>query len=338
MSIHRETIKLPKLTIVVPCYNEEEVLCETTKQLTEVMDQLIDDQLISINSTILYVDDGSKDRTWELIDQLSKEISYVKGLKLSKNVGHQNALLAGLNCASVHADCAISIDADLQDDVTVIRSFIEKFAEGYDVVYGVRGERKKDTFFKRTTAQSFYRLLKIMGVNVVYNHADYRLLSRRVLHHLKDYKESNLFLRGIIPLIGFKSTKVFYERHERFAGESKYPLKKMLSFAFDGITSFSVAPIRLITSTGVGLFGLSLIMVVYSIIQKLLGHTISGWTSIMLSIWLIGCFQLIAIGLIGEYIGKIFVEVKGRPKYIIEIDHYTDTEEEKQENKEVLTV
>jgi glycosyltransferase involved in cell wall biosynthesis len=316
----------PVLTIVVPCYNEEEVLKD----------------FISSKSHILYVDDGSKDRTWSIIEDLSQTNVYIKGLKLSKNVGHQNALLAGLNAASQFADCVISIDADLQDDVDVIKEFVQKYCEGNDIVYGVRSQREKDTFFKRTTAQSFYRILNYLGVNVVYNHADYRLLSRRVLNHLKEFKESNLFLRGIIPLIGFKSTKVYYERHERFAGSSKYPLKKMLAFAFDGITSFSVAPIRVITLIGFLLFTLSIIMSCYTIVQKLLGHTISGWTSIMLSIWFIGCFQLIGIGLVGEYIGKIFGEVKARPKYIIEIDQYVQGDSYKkisfETEKELLSI
>jgi polyisoprenyl-phosphate glycosyltransferase len=312
----------PVLYIVVPCYNEEEVLSETAIQLTHVLVQLMGEQLLSHESKLLFIDDGSKDHTWELIDQLSKENSYVKGLKLSKNVGHQNALLAGLYTASNYSDCVISIDADLQDDVNVIKDFILKYLEGYEIVYGVRSQRAKDTFFKRGTAQTFYKLLNYMGVNVVYNHADYRLLSRRVLKHLKEFKETNLFIRGIITLNCFKSTNVYYERNERFAGESKYPLKKMLAFAFDGITSFSVVPIRLITAVGVVLFLFSILMSGYTLIEKILGHTISGWTSIMLSIWFIGCFQLIGIGLIGEYIGKIFNEVKARPKFIIEINQF----------------
>ncbi len=336
------TIKKNKalLTIVVPCYNEEDVLSETTKRLTEVLDRLVSSLKISSESNILFVDDGSKDRTWTLISQFNHTNSFVKGIKLSKNVGHQNALLAGLNAASQYADCVISIDADLQDDVNVIEEFIDKYNEGYDIVYGVRSQRKKDTFFKRTTAQGFYRVLNYLGVNIVYNHADYRLLSRRVLKHLKEFRETNLFLRGIIPLIGFNSTTVHYERNERFAGNSKYPLKKMLAFAFDGITSFSVAPIRLITAIGGLLLIMSLLMGGYAIIQKVLGHTISGWTSIILSIWIVGCFQLIGIGLIGEYIGKIFNEVKRRPKFIIEIDNYTENGTNKKEisDKELVSV
>ncbi|OIK09388.1 glycosyltransferase [Bacillus sp. MUM 116] len=312
----------PILTIVVPCYNEEAVLYETAKRLTEVVDNLIIKNAISLKSSILFVDDGSKDRTWGIIEELNQNNQYVKGLKLARNVGHQNALLAGLHTARENADCVISIDADLQDDVNAIEEFIQKYAEGYEVVYGVRRQRKTDTFFKRNTAQTFYKIMGFMGVNIIYNHADYRLLSKRVLTHLVDFKETNLFLRGIIPLIGFKSTKVYYNRNERFAGESKYPLKKMLAFAFDGITSFSIAPIRIITILGISLFILSIFTSLYTVIEKILGHTISGWTSIMLSIWFIGGFQLMGIGLIGEYIGKIFNEVKKRPKYIIDVNHF----------------
>jgi polyisoprenyl-phosphate glycosyltransferase len=322
----------PILSVVVPCFNEEEVIFETTKRLSAVIDNLITGNIISENSTILFVDDGSKDRTWSIIENLNQHNRYVKGLKLARNVGHQNALLAGLNTAREYADCVISIDADLQDDINAIGEFIQRYSEGYEVVYGVRRQRKTDTFFKRNTAQAFYKIMKQMGVNLVYNHADYRLLSKRVLDHLANYNEANLFLRGIIPLIGFKSTQVYYDRNERFAGESKYPLKKMLAFAFDGITSFSISPIRIITLLGISLFILSIITSCYAIFEKIMGNTISGWTSIMLSIWFIGGFQLIGMGLIGEYIGKIFNEVKKRPKYIIEVDHLKLNLNEKDSN------
>lgn len=314
----------PLLTIVVPCYNEEEVLEETTSQLTTVLDDLIAEKLIASDSKILFVDDGSRDRTWPLIFMESTRNDYVTGLKLARNVGHQKALLAGLEKAKEKSDCVVSIDADLQDDVSVIREFLLKYHEGYEIVYGVRDSRQTDTFFKRTTATGFYRVMSRLGINLVYNHADYRLMSSRALEELSRYQEENLFLRGIIPMIGFKSTEVMYDRKERFAGETKYPLKKMLSFALDGMTSFSVAPIRFITFLGFSLFFLSIIAGAYALIQKMLGYTNAGWTSLIISIWLIGGLQLMGIGMIGEYIGKIFMEVKGRPKYAIDIDLYND--------------
>lgn len=314
----------PLLTIVVPCYNEEEVLEETTSQLTAVLDDLIAEKLIADDSKILFIDDGSRDRTWPLIAMESTRNDYVTGLKLARNVGHQKALLAGLEKAKEKSDCVVSIDADLQDDVSVIREFLLKYHEGYEIVYGVRDSRQTDTFFKRTTATGFYRVMSKLGINLVYNHADYRLMSRRALEELSRYQEGNLFLRGIIPMIGFKSTEVMYDRKERFAGETKYPLKKMLSFALDGMTSFSVVPIRFITSLGFFLFFLSIMAGAYALIQKMLGYTNAGWTSLIISIWLIGGLQLMGIGIIGEYIGKIFMEVKGRPKYAIDIDLYND--------------
>ncbi|MDQ0246461.1 glycosyltransferase involved in cell wall biosynthesis [Bacillus fengqiuensis] len=314
----------PLLTIVVPCYNEEEVLEETTSQLTAVLDDLIAEKLIADDSKILFIDDGSRDRTWPLIVMESTRNDYVTGLKLARNVGHQKALLAGLEKAKDKSDCVVSIDADLQDDVSVIREFLLKYHEGYEIVYGVRDSRQTDTFFKRTTATGFYRVMSKLGINLVYNHADYRLMSRRALEELSRYQEGNLFLRGIIPMIGFKSTEVMYDRKERFAGETKYPLKKMLSFALDGMTSFSVVPIRFITSLGFFLFFLSIMAGAYALIQKMLGYTNAGWTSLIISIWLIGGLQLMGIGMIGEYIGKIFMEVKGRPKYAIDIDLYND--------------
>ncbi|WP_235885822.1 glycosyltransferase family 2 protein [Paenibacillus cymbidii] len=313
-----DTDKLPRLTIVVPCYNEEEVLPETVKRLTAVLDRLIADRLVHGTSVALFVDDGSRDKTWSMIESFHGSNRYVTGLKLARNAGHQRALLAGLMLAKETSDCVISIDADLQDDVDAIREFMQRYHSGYDIVYGVRQSRKTDTFFKRNTAVGFYRLMKAMGVNITYNHADYRLMSRRALEHLEKFKEVNLFLRGLVPMIGFRSTEVYYDRHERFAGESKYPLKKMLGFAFDGITSLSVTPIRLVTAAGFGLFVVSLLAGIYAIVSKLLGNTVSGWASLMVSVWFIGGIQLVALGLIGEYIGKIYKEVKRRPLYLIE--------------------
>ncbi|MGF7034602.1 glycosyltransferase involved in cell wall biosynthesis [Paenibacillus mucilaginosus] len=309
---------LPILYIVVPCYNEEEVLPETTSRLIEVLQNLINQKKIALQSRIMFVDDGSKDRTWEIIQAFNDKQDFVTGLKLARNAGHQNALLAGLMTAKSFSDCVISIDADLQDDVNAIYEFIQKYHEGYDIVYGVRQSRTTDTFFKRFTAESFYRLMKTMGVNLVFNHADYRLMSKRTLENLADFQEVNLFIRGIVPLLGYKSTEVYYDRNERFAGESKYPLKKMLAFAFDGISSFSVTPIRLVTTAGFMIFGLSILAGIYAIIAKILGMTVTGWASIILSVWFLGGVQLIALGLIGEYVGKIYKEVKARPKFIIE--------------------
>ncbi|MBB2481271.1 glycosyltransferase family 2 protein [Bacillus sp. APMAM] len=317
-------MNIPVLTIVVPCYNEEEVLHETTKQLSEIISQMIKENLITDKSKILYVDDGSRDKTWAIIEELNGVHPFVTGLKLAHNVGHQKALLAGLEVAGKNSDCVISIDADLQDDISVIKEFILKFHEGYEIVYGVRKSRETDTFFKRATAQGFYRFMQKMGVNVVYNHADYRLMSKRALEELSRYKEQNLFLRGIVSLIGLKTTEVYYDRKERFAGESKYPLKKMLSFAFDGITSFSVAPIRFITFIGFLSFLISSCVGIYALVIKFMGHANTGWTSLMVSIWFLGGLLLMSVGLIGEYIGKIYEETKERPRFAIETDLYTD--------------
>ncbi|PFO07175.1 glycosyltransferase [Bacillus sp. AFS076308] len=313
----------PVLTIVVPCYNEEAVLPDTIEQLEGQLKELIDDELVSKQSKILFVDDGSKDRTWELIYKEGLRNDYVRGLKLSRNVGHQNALLAGLFTAKEHSDCVISIDADLQDDIRVIREFIVRFHQGYEIVYGVRKGRETDTLFKRSTAQGFYKLMKKMGVDLVYNHADFRLLSKRAVQELERFNEVNLFLRGIVPLLGFRSDVVYYDRLERQAGETKYPLKKMLGFAFDGITSFSVSPIRFVLIIGFVSFFMSLLFGGYFLYLKFFGTTLTGWTSLITSIWLIGGLQLIAIGLIGEYVGKIYKETKNRPKYIVEIDSYS---------------
>lgn len=304
--------------LVVPCYNEEEVLSETARRLKEKMQELIENKVISNKSKITFVDDGSKDKTWRIIENLNNRYKIFSGVKLSRNRGHQNALLAGLMTVKDYCDAAISLDADLQDDINVIDKFIKKFIEGYDIVYGVRSERKTDTMFKRTTAQGFYKVMKALGVDIVYNHADYRLMSKRALDSLEDFKEVNLFLRGIVPLIGYKSDVVLYERNERFAGESKYPLKKMLSFAFEGITSFSVKPIRLILVIGIIMFLSSLFAILYFLIVWIADKTVQGWTTVVASIWMLGGIQLLCIGVIGEYVGKIYIESKERPKFIID--------------------
>ncbi|MCU9613376.1 glycosyltransferase family 2 protein [Caldibacillus lycopersici] len=315
---------LPLLTIVVPCYNEEEVLPATIAQLSSVLAELTNLALIHEKSNLLFVDDGSNDRTWSLIAMESVRSPFVTGIKLARNVGHQKAILAGLEIAKTKCDCAITIDADLQDDISVIQTFIEKYHEGYDIVYGVRDSRDTDSFFKKRTALGFYRLMKRLGIPLVANHADFRLLNRRALTELSRYQEENVFLRGIIPLLGLHSTKIYYDRKERLAGKTKYPLKKMLSFALEGITSFSITPIRFITLLGGVLFLFSLVAGSYALMQKFFGYTRDGWTSLMISIWFIGGLQLVAIGIIGEYIGKIYQEVKHRPKYTIDIDLYTN--------------
>ena len=306
------------LYIVVPCYNEEEVLHETTKRLKEKLNKLIKNKKINKDSKVLYVNDGSKDNTWAIIEEINKNDKMFTGISLSRNRGHQNALVAGLLTAKEHADIIISMDADLQDDINAIDEMIEKNNNGCDIVYGVRNKREKDSWFKRTTAEGFYKFMKIMGVDVVFNHADYRLTSKRVLDNFADYHEVNLFLRGIFPLIGFKSDIVYYERNERFAGVSKYPLKKMLNFAWDGITSFSVKPIRMVLNIGIIMFVISIIMLIYALTVKILGNTVSGWTFIICSIWMIAGVQMLSLGIIGEYIGKIYSETKARPRFIIE--------------------
>ncbi|MGN0334364.1 MAG: glycosyltransferase family 2 protein [Lachnospiraceae bacterium] len=306
------------LYLVIPCYNEEAVIRETARQVAMKMQQLYDRGLISEKSRVLFVDDGSKDMTWPMIEALHAENPMYSGVKLSRNKGHQNALVAGLSVAVKYADMIVSMDADLQDDIGAIDGFVQKYYEGCEVVYGVRSARKTDTFFKKTTAESFYKLMLALGVEIVDNHADYRLMSKRAVEELLKFKEVNLFLRGIVPLVGFKSDKVYYERNERFAGESKYPLKKMLAFATDGITSFSIKPIRLITMLGFVIFIISLLMLVYSLWRHFTGHTNVGWSSLFVSIWAIGGLQILSIGVIGEYIGKIYMETKGRPKFIIE--------------------
>ena len=306
------------LYVVVPCYKEEEVLPETAKRLKAKLTALIAQGKISPRSRILFVNDGSKDRTWPIIEELHARDRIFSGVNLSRNRGHQNALLAGLMTAVQHADLMVSMDADLQDDIDAMDKMIDAYHEGYDVVYGVRASRKTDSFFKRFTAESFYKLMKAMGVDIVFNHADYRLMSRRAVEGLADFREVNLFLRGIVPQIGYAWTTVEYDRAKRFAGESKYPLKKMLSFAFDGITSFSVKPMRLILFLGAVIFALSLVVLVWALIARLNGRAVSGWTSLMCSIWMIGGIQLLSLGVIGEYIGKIYAETKARPRFIIE--------------------
>ena len=308
------------LYIVIPCYNEEEMLPITIKAVEDKLNSLISSGKISNDSKVMFVDDGSKDKTWEIIEKNSESHNLVTGIKLSRNKGHQNALLAGLLTAKERADIIISMDADLQDDINAIDEMIEKRADGCDIVYGVRSSRKKDTFFKRFTAQTYYKMLKIMGVDIKYNHADYRLMSKRAVEGLEKFKEVNLFLRGIVPMIGYKSDTVTYERNERVAGSSKYPLKKMMTFAFEGITSLSVKPIRFITFLGVFIFTISIILMIYFFTVWILGKTVTGWTTIVLSLWALGGLQLLAIGIVGEYIGKIYLETKERPKFIIEKD------------------
>ncbi len=306
------------LYMVVPCYNEEAVLHETSKQLKEKYESLISRGLISRQSRVVFVNDGSKDKTWDIIQELHKaEPQFFSGINLAHNAGHQNAVLAGLMTVKDICDMAITMDADLQDDINTIDAMVEKYYEGNQVVYGVRSARKTDTFFKKFTAESFYKFMKVMGADVVYNHADFRLMSRRVLQELANFKEVNLFLRGMVPLIGFQSCSVYYERHERFAGESKYPLKKMMAFAINGITSFSTKPLKLITSLGFIMSVLSVIAFIWACIAKFAGFAELGWSSTICSIWLIGGLQLFCLGIIGEYVGKIYAEVKQRPRFII---------------------
>lgn len=307
------------LYLVIPCYNEQEVLPETSRQLLEKMTNLIKKDKISEESKIMFVNDGSKDKTWEIIEKLHSENNIFQGVCLSRNKGHQNALLAGLMTAKEYCDAAISLDADLQDDINAIDEMVDKFNnENCDIVYGVRSSRETDTFFKKFTAEGYYKVMKMLGADIVFNHADYRLMSKRALDNLEDFKEVNMFLRGIVPMIGYKSDKVYYSRKERFAGESKYPLKKMLAFAWEGITSLSTKPIRMITSLGVIVMIIAVIILIYSLVRFFMGATISGWTSTMVSIWFLGGLNLFAVGMIGEYIGKVYLETKERPKYIIE--------------------
>jgi glycosyltransferase involved in cell wall biosynthesis len=309
----------PVLSIVVPCYNEQEVFYFCLNELSSRMDDMIQKGKIDKQSHIVFIDDGSKDETWNLIETSSIKHSFVKGIKLSRNKGHQTALMAGLSTCT-DSDISVSIDADLQDDSSVIEKMVDEYRAGCDIVYGVRNDRTSDTYFKKFSAELFYKLMFLMGVNQVSNHADFRLLSKRALNSLLQYKEQNLYIRGLIPLIGYPSTKVFYSRSERAAGESKYPLKKMLSLALEGITSFSITPLRIVSALGFSISILSSIGVLYTLIQYILGHTVSGWASVILAILFIGGVQMLCLGIIGEYVGKIYIESKNRPKYFIEKD------------------
>ena len=317
-----------KLDMVIPCYNEQEVLPETSKRLKEKLSTLVKAGKIDPESRIIFVNDGSKDRTWEIIRRLHEEDPVFGGVNLSRNRGHQNALLAGLMTVKDHADMAISMDADLQDDINAIDEMVEKYLNGTDIVYGVRSSRAKDTFFKKATAEGFYKLMNTMGVNTVFNHADYRLMSKRALEGLAEFREVNLFLRGIVPMIGYSTDVVYYERGERFAGESKYPLGKMLSFAIEGITSLSTKPIRMITFLGFFIFLVSIGILIYSLVRHFMGATIVGWTTLMVSVWAIGGLILLSLGVVGEYIGKIYLETKARPRFLIE-EFLNDTENAK---------
>ncbi len=311
-------MKMIKLFLVIPCYKEQEVLPETSARLKRKMQQMIEQNRISPASRVVFVNDGSTDKTWEMIQELHKEDRLFSGIDLSRNRGHQNALLAGLMTVKDIADVTISMDADLQDDIDAIDQMLDQYFNGCDIVYGVRSKRQTDTFFKRFTAESFYHLMRWLGADIVFNHADYRLMSQRALQGLSQFKEVNLFLRGLVPLVGYRSGIVTYERHERFAGESKYPLKKMLAFAVEGITALSTRPIRFISQLGVGIFLFSIFMLLYFLLRYFTGNTVTGWASIAVSVWAIGGLQLLAIGVIGEYIGKIYLESKSRPRYIIE--------------------
>lgn len=321
-----------KLYMVIPCYNEEEVLPETSKRLREKINSLIEKGKIDKESRIVFVNDGSKDKTWEIIKTLHEEDPVFSGINLTRNRGHQNALLAGLMTVMDYADLAISMDADLQDDVDAIDEMIDKYLDGIDIVYGVRSSRAKDTFFKKATAEGFYKIMNSMGANTVFNHADYRLMSKRALEGLSQFQEVNLFLRGIVPMIGYPTDVVYYERGERFAGESKYPLGKMLSFAIEGITSLSTKPIRMITFLGFFIFLVSIGILIYSLVRHFMGATIVGWTTLMVSVWGIGGLILLSLGVVGEYIGKIYLETKARPRFIVEQFLDEAAQREKNEN------
>lgn len=309
---------MTKLYLAIPCYNEEEVLRDSAEKLNIKFNDMMAEGKITSDSKIVFIDDGSKDRTWSIISELHNENPVFQGIKLTRNRGHQNALLCGLMTLKDKADAVISIDADLQDDINVFDEMVDKFENGCDVVYGVRSKRATDTFFKRFTAEAFYKILNRMGAKVIFNHADFRLMSRRALEAFSLYKETNIFLRGMVPLVGYKSDIVKYERAERLAGESKYPLKKMLALAWEGVTSLSIQPIRMITWLGAIVFAVSLIFIIYTLISFFVGAAVSGWASTLCSIWALGGLQLLAIGVIGEYIGKIYLETKRRPRYIVE--------------------
>ncbi len=311
-------IFLTKLYLAIPCYNEEEVLLDSAEKLFNKYRQLIKGGKITKDSRIVFIDDGSTDKTWSIIQSLHEKINMFSGIKLSCNRGHQNALLCGLVTLKDYADAVISLDADLQDDIDAIDKMLEKYEQGADVVYGVRSSRESDTFFKRFTAEGYYKILDKLGAKTIFNHADFRLMSKRALNVFAEFKEVNIFLRGMVPMVGFKSDIVEYERKERLAGESKYPLKKMLALAWEGITSLSIKPIRMITWLGLGTLIVSFIMLIIFIIEWIAGATVPGWASIMFSIWLLGGFQLFAIGIVGEYIGKIYLETKHRPRFVVE--------------------
>ena len=306
------------LAIIVPCYNEQEVILTTIKQIDQLLTLLIKKEKIANDSYVIYVNDGSNDDTWNIIENNYKVYQHLQGLNLAGNVGHQNALLAGMHHVSDKCDMAISIDADLQDDINVIEQMIDKYYQGCNIVYGVRDDRSSDTVFKRFTAQTFYKLMQFLGVKSIYNHADFRLVDKRALKFLKEYPERNLFLRGMVKLLGLNSDCVYYSRKEREAGESKYPLKKMLSFAFDGITSFSIKPITMILLLGIIIMLFSIIAIIYTLFSYINGHSVAGWASLMISIWFLSGVQLFGIGLVGEYIGKVYLETKRRPRYHIE--------------------
>ena len=318
---------MTNLYLAIPCYNEEEVLRDSAAKLLHKFDTMMAEHKITFDSKIVFIDDGSKDRTWQIIEELHRENPVFQGIKLTRNRGHQNALLCGLMTLKDKADAVISIDADLQDDIEVFDEMVAKFEDGCDVVYGVRSKRETDTFFKRFTAEAFYKILNHMGAKVIFNHADFRLMSRRALEAFALYKETNIFLRGMVPLIGYRSDIVTYERSERLAGESKYPLKKMLALAWEGVTSLSIQPIRIITWAGLVIFLISLVMIIYSLVSFFIGAAVSGWASTLCSIWALGGLQLLAIGIIGEYIGKIYLETKRRPRFIVET--YLGDEESK---------
>lgn len=312
------TMNQPILYIVVPCYNEEAMLPLSNEKLTQLLDELVATREISDKSKVMYVDDGSRDRTWELICEYASSGHRVKGVKLAGNSGHQNALMAGLATAKDHCDVIVSIDADLQDDISVIHEMLDKYKSGCDIVYGVRKKRTTDTWFKRNTALAFYKIMHGLGVKTVYNHADYRLMSQRAVEQLCQYRERNLFLRGIVPLLGYKTDSVYYDRKERVAGESKYPLSKMMNFAADGITSFSVKPVRLILAAGMVFILISFLILIYVLYMYFSHRVVAGWSSLILSVWFVGGCILVGLGIIGEYIGKIYIETKDRPRYNIE--------------------
>lgn len=324
---------MTKLYLAIPCYNEEEVLFDTSEKLIIKMKKMMAEGKISKDSRIVFIDDGSKDKTWKIISELHNKFSMISGIKLSRNRGHQNALLCGLMTLKDHADCVISIDADLQDDIDAFDEMVADYESGCDVVYGVRKKRETDTFFKRFTAEGFYKILQKMGGQIIFNHADFRLMSKRALEGLAEYKEVNLFLRGIVPMIGYKSSIVEYERFERTAGESKYPLTKMLALAWEGITSLSIKPIRMVMWLGIIIFIVSILFLIYSLISFCTGSAISGWASTFISIWAIGGLQLAAIGIIGEYIGKVYLETKHRPRFLVETFLNNDGESDKKEEK-----